>query len=203
MSLPGVLLIAVTAALWLSNRQVAWSQEKETSGQTPSLGLTCETYCSRTKLRTVNAQIRWIDPNVTLGERADATGGPIEQQLQTTVFRDGFTDGRFATFPSIEPSGASPQIPPARDGQQQPPTQLRPFDLRIVGVTRPKATGEAARDLLRLSPEQRASSVIVEGLEPGLTYRWRIRYRSNSDWQTSEAVICRAPICPADMREER
>jgi hypothetical protein len=202
MSGAGVLLIAVSAALWLSNQQVAWSQEKETSGQTPSLGLTCETYCSRTKLRTVNAQIRWIDPNVTLGEKADATGGPIEQELQTTVFKDGFTDGRFATFPSIEPSGVSPQVAPAREGQQ-PPTQLRAFDLRIVGVVRPRAMGEAGRDLLKLSPEQRASSVVVEGLEPGLTYRWRIRYRSNADWQTSAPVICRAPICPADMREER
>jgi hypothetical protein len=195
-------LAILAAALFVSNQQVAWSQEKETSGQTASLGLMCETYCSRTKLRTANAQIRWIDPNVTLGDRADATGGPIEQELQTTVFQNGFTDGRFATFPSLDPSGDTPQVAPARDGQQQP-TRLRAFDLRIVGVTRPRATGEAGRDILKLSPEQRATSVVVEGLEPGLTYRWRIRFRSNADWQTSDPVICVAPICPADMREER
>ena len=197
-----VLVVTLTVAVLANSQQVAWSQEIETSGQTPSLGLTCETYCSRTKLRTVNARIRWIDPNVTLGQRPDATGGPVEQELQTTVFKDGFTTGRFATFPSIDASGATPTLAPPREGQQQP-TQLRAFDLRIVGVICPRATGEASPDLLKLSPEQRTSAVVVEGLEPGLTYRWRIRYRNNAEWQTSDPLICTAPICPADMREER
>ena len=177
---------------------IGHAQEPESVGENPSLVMRCETYCSWTKLRTVNVRISWADPNLTLGRMADAVAGPIEQQLQTTVFRNGFADGQFATFSTLEP------LPDARPVLAQPSQpQFRAFDLKIIGVTRPRASGEGARDILRLSPEQRRSSVVIEGLEPSLTYYWRIRFRTNSEWRTSEPAMCIAPICPADMREER
>lgn len=178
----------------------AQGQERETRGESPSLVMRCETYCSRTKLRTANAQISWVDPSVTVGRERAAGAGPVEQQLETTVFRNGFAEGLSASFPTLEPSpDIRPEAAPAIRQRNLPALER----LRIVGATRPRAAGEAANDIMRLSPEQRAASVIVEGLEAGLTYRWRIRFRTNGDWQTSEPVVCAAPICPADMREER
>jgi hypothetical protein len=195
-----VVVFSISAFMTLGSAVGTRAQETETKGETPSLVMRCETYCSRTKLRTVNARISWADPNVTVGRTTEAAGGPVEQQLETTVFRNGFADGQFATFPTLEPSpdarAASPELP----GRPR----LRAFDLKIVGSTRPRASGEAAGDIMRLSPEQRMTSVIVEGLEPGLTYYWRVRFRINAgEWRTSEPVMCVAPICPADMREER
>jgi len=46
-------------------------------------------------------------------------------------------------------------------------------------------------------------TIELEGLEPGLTYFWRVCTLNEDGWIPSEIIRCEAPICPADIKEER
>jgi hypothetical protein len=44
---------------------------------------------------------------------------------------------------------------------------------------------------------------VVEGLEPGVNYTWRIAIETESGRIVSESTTIRAVVCPADMAPEK
>jgi hypothetical protein len=159
--------------------------------------LTCETFCSPTKLRTAVARLSWTDPNLRLAEPSEARAAPAPVTIQTTVFKDGFDDQLFATIPTAPDARAEPAFETPPEG----PQSLRAFDLRLTGIVRPEIAGEFSSEATPRSSEQQQTSVTIENLEPGLTYFWRLSFTRNGEQVLSETAACPAPICVADMRE--
>jgi hypothetical protein len=79
--------------------------------------------------------------------------------------------------------------------------QLPALDLTIAGITRPFFEGISPGELLGAEPEDQETSVVVEGLEAGVTYSWRLRLLTTEGLEVSEPVSCQAPVCPADLQE--
>ncbi len=153
--------------------------------------LTCEVYCSETRLRTANARVSWIGPGMFQGPAA-ASAAPVAEQLQTTVYKDGYDKDLYASFSTLgSGAGLSPQA-----AAVLPEPEMRAYDLSILRVAEPSPLAASAAD-----PAAR-TSVEVEGLEPGMRYTWRIVFGTEDGQQTSETVTCEAPVCPADIQEE-
>jgi len=170
----------------------------------PPVGLRCETYCSSEKLRTANARLTWIGPGVPLGPAPLALpdGRAAEELLETTVVKSGFARDLYASFPTREAAGGdAPRL--AASSAERSGGILRAYDLRLLSMVRPQIVGEATPGALDVVPERQETSIVVEGLEPGLRYTWRVRLEGPQGWRESETATCTAPICPADIREER
>jgi hypothetical protein len=117
------------------------------------------------------------------------------------VVKSGFARDLYASFPMHEAAGgATPRL--AASATERSGGTLRAYDLRLLSVVRPHIVGEAAPGTLDVAPERQETSVVVEGLEPGLRYTWRVRLEGPQGWRESAPAICAAPICPADIREE-
>jgi len=151
--------------------------------------VSCEIFCSDTKLRTVNARLRW-----TLAKAIATAGGvnaaAAKVTLEATVYRDGFNKGLFVQLPI---GTASPRQPivgilPLGRAAQKP---VRAFQIQIV-ETEP-ARGDA------VSPGEPVRAVVVENLEPGVTYTWRLAVETTTGRVVSVPVTCRARPCPADL----
>jgi hypothetical protein len=180
------------AGLW----SAAWLPLSGTpaGAQEPKVPLRCETFCSPDKLRTAVARLIWVDPAIE-DEATRAAGVAPAPEIDTTVFKEGFEEGLFASFPTAEPgTRAAPAFAPSRDAAGA----LRAFDLQVTGVVAPQIRGAPSLEMAAPAAAQRETSVTVENLEPGLEYRWRLRFSSERE---SEVVVCVAPICVADMRE--
>ncbi len=157
--------------------------------------LTCEVYCSETRLRTANARISWIGPGMFQGASA-ASASPVAEQLQTTVYKNGYDKDLYASFSTL----GSGQGLSAASASALPEPEMRAYDLQILQVAEPTA---APGELSASSEEPAArTSVEVEGLEPGMRYTWRIVFGSGGGQESSETVTCEAPVCPADIQEE-
>jgi len=168
----------------------------ETAATAPGSGLKCETYCSLERRGTVNARITWRSSGVTGG--AEAAPAPRQERLETTVFSGGFERGLYASFPLLGPGQEMQEV---AESQRAMP-DLPAYDLRILSVERgsrpeaaPGAPGQPA------APEP-ANEVVVEGLEPGLSYTWRLVVQTGPGSSVSGTVTCMAPVCPADRAEE-
>ena len=156
--------------------------------------LTCEVYCSEIRLRIANARISWIGPGMFQGGPSPAAS-PVAEQLQTTVFKDGYDKDLYASFSTLgDGQGLSPQA-----AAVLPEPQMRAYDLSILDVAQPTA----GPGLLAASADDPAArtSVEVEGLEPGMRYTWRIVFSTADSQETTETVTCEAPVCPADIQE--
>ena len=169
----------------------------ERSGADSSSGagtLSCEVYCSETKLRTANARISW-DGTGALAGRASASAAsaaPVAQELQTTVFKGGYDKDLYASFSTLD----SGQRAAARTASALPEPSMRAYDLSIVPAAQPDARVAASAAV----PASR-TSVDVEGLEPGMRYTWRVVFATADGEEISETVTCEAPVCPADLQE--
>lgn len=150
--------------------------------------LVCETFCHETKLRTGCARLRLVLPGTideATGLAKSASATPIGR-LEVTVFKGGFERGLYAT---LTPGDGRPI-------KQEGPSQSRAAEPVL-------APALASRPALRAFQIQLAEagkalpfapgSVTIEGLEPGLTYTWRLG--------GGATVSCMAPTCPADMFE--
>lgn len=51
--------------------------------------------------------------------------------------------------------------------------------------------------------DQPRRTVIVEGLQPGLTYGVRVVHERDAQAETAVENICRVPVCPADFQQPR
>jgi hypothetical protein len=152
--------------------------------------ISCEVFCSATRLRTGSARIRWSAGRG--GAAAQALAANARQAVEATVFYQGFEKDLFVTLPvGPVPARAVPAAGAAAQGRQGRP--LRAFDLQIVAAE-PRAAAAAPSG----EPEM---SVVVEGLEPGATYTWRVVIDA-AGRILSPTVTCEAPVCPADMADE-
>jgi hypothetical protein len=148
--------------------------------------LSIETFCSETKLRTSNARIRWSIPRAAV----DAAGlAAARQSLEATVYKNGFEKGLLVALPIGTATVDRPVVPLAQGRPQLP----RAFQLRLIEFAQPRADAAAA------APGE--MTAVVENLEPGVTYTWRIAIDTPSGRMVSPSATAQARVCPADMAQ--
>ena len=160
----------------------------ERAADESGLTITCEVFCSDTKLRTSNARIRWYSTKPGPQATSLASAKPT---LQTTVYAQGFEKNLYVNVPvgPDAPQRAPVAAAPTGAGRQRP---LRAFQFVVLRLEPPRSS---AAD----TPE---SGIVVEDLEPGMSYRWRIVAEGAGTAITSPVVMCKALVCPADMVRE-
>ncbi len=195
--LPGMLIVMLLGALIACSYVAA--QTGPTVGGSDDEGaagivVTCEVFCSETKLRTGNARISWTLAAGPAGPEAFGLGdmSSAEQRLETTVFKKGFDKNLYASFPTLDRGTA---MQPAL-GSSMEPGAMRAYQLQIIEVERP-----AGLDTLTAGGAMQ-TDMVIEGLEPGMNYTWRVVIETEDGEMVSKTVTCQAPVCPADIREE-
>jgi hypothetical protein len=162
----------------------------QTAQQVPrvesSLTVTVDVFCSDTKLRTSNARIRWSMPRAALEASGLVNLAAAKQSLEATVYKDGFEKGLLVSLPI---SQATPDRPVAALVQEKQP-KPRAFQFSLINIEHPKAV---------LAGEGGEMGAVVEGLEPGVNYTWRIAIETASGRIVSAPVTSQAMVCPADM----
>jgi hypothetical protein len=188
-----VFLLVCSAALSLESAGGVLAQTTQPATRVEAkLSVEVEPYCSETKLRTSNARIRWSVPKEALEAYKLTALAGAKQSLEATVYRDGFEKGLLVSVPLAQ---ASPERPLAALVQEKKP-KVRAFQFSVIGYAQPKESravegGEAEM------------SAVVEGLEPGVNYTWRIAIETESGRIVSESTTSRAVVCPADMAPEK
>ena len=153
----------------------------------PRLTVTVEPFCSENKLRTTNARIRWSMPRAGLEVSGLTSFAGATQILEATIYKNGFEKGLLVSIPI---SRTSPERPVAAVLQEKTP-KLRAFQFSLIAVEEPKlALTEAGGSEM---------AAVVEGLEPGVNYIWRIAIDSASGRTVSASTMSQARVCPADM----
>jgi hypothetical protein len=149
--------------------------------------LSIETFCSDTKLRTSNARIHWSIPRAVLDAAGIADVAAARQSLEATVYKNGFEKGLLVALPIGTASVDRPVLPLTQGRPQQP----RAFQLRLIEFAQPRVDAAAAA-----SGEMTA---VVENLEPGVNYTWRIAIDAAAGRLVSSTATAQARVCPADM----
>lgn len=180
------------AALNFGGHARALAQAPQQGTPDPSLPLTVEMFCSETKLRTTNARIRWSVPGETLRAAGLASLPVTGQTLDVTVYKDGFEKGLLVSLPISQASPNRPVMPQA-SAQVRP--QLRAFQIRLIEVEQPK-TVQAVN-------AGNQTGVVVENLEPGVNYTFRMAVAASSGRMVSPEVTKQARVCPADLEPTR
>lgn len=187
--------ILTTALLGLA-QPVQTASAQSTSDQARSqneagLTLSAEVFCSETKLRTGNVRVQW---SLSAGARSKAgltSLATAKQTLETTVFADGFEKGLYVTVPVPAATPATPVPPVAPPTAQARTTPLRAYEIQLIEVAQPRAAATA--------DESGEASAVIENLEPGVNYRWRLTIEAASGRIVSAQIVVQAPTCPADM----
>jgi hypothetical protein len=153
----------------------------------PRLTVTVEVFCSDTKLRTSNARVRWSMPRAALDASGLARLTAAQQSLEATVYKNGFDKGLLVSLPISPATPDRPVMP--RVQTRQPP--LRAFQIALIGLEQLRATlAPGAADEM---------GAVVEGLEPGVNYTWRLAIDTPSGQIVSPPTTSQAPVCPADL----
>jgi hypothetical protein len=164
--------------------------EEETAG---GLALVCEVYCSKT--RTANARLRWkLVPGRALDAAEAGNLSTAVQRLETTVYKDGFAKDLYMSWP-MSPAGAD-RAAPSGALSKQPQGALRAYQMRIVEIDWPKSS-----ELFAAGTAETVA--VVENLEPGVNYTWRMAVETDASKLVSPVVTCQAPVCPADRVRKR
>ena len=139
--------------------------------------LRVDTSCSITKLRTALATVSWI-PGRDLS--------PGRQRLEVTTLKYGFQNGMYSSLTRFQPDT---RFSPPQERETKAPLLPSMVNLAVLNVKSPRKPGEPL-------------SVIVEGLEAGLNYYWRVLTLTEAGQISSEVVRAQGPVCPADMVQE-
>lgn len=160
------LLLLMVIAIVLVRRGM---QPEGLVGAQSSTGLACEVFCSDTRVGVSVAEVTFSGAADSLSQLA----------LEVTVYKDGFTLGRFA------------RVSPIRGGQK--------FEIIRPGSQQGPAPGfdTLALTAVRLQADRGLVTARVEGLDAGLNYFWRVRPAGGGGTGT-ETTVCRAPECPVD-----
>jgi hypothetical protein len=150
------------------------------------LTITCETFCSETKLRTANARIRWHASNEGPEASRFAAGRP---SLQATVFAEGFEKDLYVTV-QVAPDAPGRRAAAAPALAQQS-RELRAYQFQVLEVEAPRRSTAGTDEF----------GVVLEDLEPGVNYSWRVAIETASGTRLSPVVKCEVPVCPADLIE--
>ena len=130
--------------------------------------LQAEVFCSPAQIRTAVTHISWQASEEQLRV----------QQLQMTIFKQGFEQGIFGT------------MSPLQDKQ----LNLSPLTRERQAVTEGLQRLNAA--LYSYNPKDQTVTVELANLEPGLLYFFRLQ----SEGKTVGSVLkVESPICPADI----
>jgi hypothetical protein len=156
------------------------------------LSVEVEPYCSETKLRTSNARIRWSMPKEALEAHKLTALAGARQSLEATVYRDGFEKGLLVSVPLAQ---ASPERPLQALVQEKKP-KVRAFQFSVIAY-------EQQKEARAVEGQDAEMSAVVEGLEPGVNYTWRIAIETESGRIVSESTTSRAVVCAADMVPEK
>lgn len=158
----------------------------------PGLTLDVEGFCSETRLRTANARFTWRASAPALGAGTPSLAGAT-QRLETTVFKNGFARGQFVALPIGEASADRPVAAIAQTPAAQQAPLRRAYQIRLITVNaaRAAAANDGASEM----------DAVVENLEPGVTYTWRLAVDAPAGRVVSPSVTLRAPVCPADLVE--
>jgi len=167
-----------------SNCELFAQTSQQTQREAPKVVVNVEDFCSATKLRTSNARIRWSmsgDPAAS----ARVNLAAAKQSLEATVYHDGFEKGLLVTVP-VTP--ATPDRPVAARASAKT-SKLRAYQFSLIQLEQPKAAAETGAEM----------AAVVEGLEPGVDYTWRIVIETDSGRLVSSPTTSEAVVCPADM----
>jgi len=185
--LPVVLLMCATSASAQSTPDQASSQSES------GLTLAAEVFCSDTKLRTGNVRVRWSLSPAALSTAGLASLAAATQSLDATVFAGGFEKGLYVTVPVPAATPSKPVAPVAQASVRARKTPLRAYQIQLIEVAPPRV-GAAAE-------ESGEMSAVIENLEPGVNYTWRLNIETASGKLVSAPITVQAPTCPADMVE--
>jgi hypothetical protein len=155
-----------------------------TPREAPKLVVMVEDFCSSSKLRTSNARIRWSmtgDSAASAKVNLDAA----KQSLEATVYHDGFEKGLLVSVP-LTP--ATPDRPVAARASAKT-SKLRAYQFSLIQLEQPRAVAETGTE----------RAAVLEGLEPGVDYTWRIVIETDSGRLVSAPTTSEAAVCPADM----
>jgi hypothetical protein len=158
----------------------------------PGLAIEAVGFCSETRPRTSNARLTWRAGATALGAGVTSLAATT-QRLETTVFKNGFERGLFVALP-IGAAGADRGIAAvAQTPAAQQLASRRAFQIRItvVNAARPAETADGGSEM----------DAVVENLEPGVNYIWRLAIDGPAGRIASRPVTLRAPICPTDGAE--
>jgi hypothetical protein len=177
--LAGLTLLVLVGA-WSSPIVSAQVSETPRPEGDSAIALTCEVFCSPTKLRTTNARICWSLPSSV---------STVKQSVEVTVFKRGFEKGLYVTLPLAESAREKPVQPLAQPKQGK----LRAYQIQLIDVVK------------RVSPQTAGAGggsdfcAVIEGLEPGTNYIWRLVIDGEAGKAMSASTRCQAHECPADM----
>jgi hypothetical protein len=156
----------------------------------PGLTLKCEVFCSDAARRPSNARIRWTLSQAARTAANISNLAGARQTLEVTAFKDGFQQGLYATLPIAAVSSNQPVAAAAVQAAQ---AQLRAYQIRIISIDQPRTSATAAGET--------EMSAVVENLEPGVNYTWRIAIDTGGGRLLSATTRCKAPVCPNDSEE--
>jgi hypothetical protein len=181
--MPTVLVCLVV--MQLSECRLLAQASQQTHGDEPKLVVSVEYFCSPTKLRTSNARIHWSVSSETMAAARIGTLATARQTLEATVYHEGFEKGLFVSVPVAQ---ATPDRPLAARAPEKV-SKLRAYQFSLIQVDQPKAAAATGNEM----------TAVVEGLEPGVDYTWRIAIETDSGRLLSAPTTTQAVICPADM----
>ena len=108
-----------------------------------------------------------------------------KQILEFSVFGPEFEKDLVATLPISSPIARG--VPAIAQGK---PAALRAYQVRLLEIERPAGREvDAAGEM----------TVVIEDLEPGMNYSWRVVIEAPDGRLVSVPVTCQAPTCPADF----
>ena len=105
------------------------------------------------------------------------------QRLDVTVYKSGFDRGVYATLWPLEKGQTS------QDVQARLPARPDKHILVLKLVDLPTST------------DNQVTHLLLEGLQPGVNYFWRISTQTAEGWVPSGFGVSSGPICPNDARE--
>ena len=194
---PKVCWIAVSCIVFLCAAGAGAQGTRTTAqSQSPSgLTVSAEAFCSATKIRTSNVRLRWSLSSDARTKNKLPTFVGANQRLETTVYLNGFEKGLFVTLPvpsASTPAAQSTVVPATTQAPQMRQALPRSFQIRLI---------EARASTDTAAPDGEFTAV-VEDLEPGLNYKWRLTIDTPAGALVSVPLELQAVACPVDEAEE-
>lgn len=190
-------IAAVVGVVWLGCVGLAapitaqTPADQQTSRVEPGLTIDVVGFCSTSVPRTSNARLTWRAAATALGAGI-ASLSAATQRLETTVFKNGFERGLFVALPVGSAVADRPVAAVAQTPAAQQLSSRRAFQIRMTSVEpTPRSVVDAGSDM----------EAVVENLEPGVNYTWRLTVDTPAGRIVSKPVTLRAPICPTDGAE--
>ena len=188
-----LLALAVLAAVGWDGIRIALAQPAQPAARVePGIALTCEHFCSDTKLRTSNARLRWTLTRAAISASNMENLAAAAQTLEVTVYKYGFDKGLMVALPLSPATPDRPVLAVAapQAAAQVNPQQVRAFQIRLIQIEPLRsATADADAQM----------GAVVENLEPGVNYTWRIAINTPAGRILSRPTTCQAHVCPADL----